>query len=293
MTQLLSVDNKCDDGNAHRLHVRGDRFSDSFLMATNGGSSYEDVLRPHRPVAAAPPAHAVLLRRAAPRGGLQNVIGGSDERVPISDTSRIPARSVGLLKILPEDGELRYGTAWLIGPRVLATAAHNLIHPEAGRTKRLDVGLAYDGTNARGGWHQIVDCRFSADWEGAPSPDNPKDYAVLKIEDAAIGNRLGWLGYADYEDEKFQDMVVNLFGYPLDLKQFTMYGAAGRVLSIKAQRIFYDCDAGGGMSGAPVIARFGEHRIAVGIHVAGGMESNAATRITAEAYKLFEQHRTW
>src|SRR3546814_18379834 len=76
--------------------------------------------------------------------GLQNVHGGSDERRLITDTSRIPARSIGLLKIIPERGTERYGTAWLIGPRTLATAAPNLFHPEEiGRTSCRERGCPY------------------------------------------------------------------------------------------------------------------------------------------------------
>lgn len=291
---LLSLAAKRDDGEAYRQGVREDRFSDSFIMATNGGATYEEVLRPQRH-GTVKRAKSARSKRMLSRSDLHNALGvlRNDDRVLISDTSRIPARSVGLLKIIPEDGVVRYGTAWLIGPRVLATAAHNLLHPKAGRSRSLEVGMAYDGTNARGGWHRVVDCLFPSAWEKAPSVDNPNDFAVLKIDDPKIGNKLGWFGFADYDDDKFQDMVLNLFGYPVDLQTFSMYGSAGRALGVDERRIFYDCDAGGGMSGGPVIARFGERRIAVGIHVAGGDQSNAATRITEDAYNLFEQHKQW
>jgi V8-like Glu-specific endopeptidase len=176
----------------------------------------------------------------------------------------------------------------------LATAAHNLISPDAGETQSIQVGLGFDGTTARGGWHKAVDNAFSQAWRDNPSADNPNDYAVLKIEDASVGNKFGWFGFADYEDAKFPDMILNIFGYPVDVDSpGHMYASAGRIVNITSRRIFYDCDAGGGMSGGPVIARFGEKRIAVGIHVAGGDSSNVATRITADAYQLFEQHKNW
>ena len=261
-------------------------------MATNGGATFEDLLRPH------PASISLSLGDDRPREHeqmhrLQNVLGGSDERQLITDTSYIPARSIGLVKILPQDGKFRYGTAWLIGPRTLATAAHNLLHPKAGPARRLDVYMAYDGSNPRGGLHRVVDNKFSKGWEEEPREGSPYDFAVIKIDNPDVGNTLGWFGFADYEDEKFDSMVVNIFGYPLDRKRFHMYGVAGRVVAFDQGRIYYDCDTGGGMSGGPVIARFGEQQIAVGIHVAGDTFSNVGTRINDVAFELFDKYRSW
>ena len=291
-SKLLGLADKDDSIDSSQLLVRKNRFCSSFMMATNGGATFEDLLRPLASAASPPPGDDTA-RAHGQTHGLQNVLGGSDERRLITDTSYIPARSVGLVKVLPEDGILRYGTAWLIGPRTLATAAHNLLHPQVGPTRRLDVGMAYDGNEARGGWHRVVDNKFSKGWKEAPTEGSPYDFAVIKIDNPDIGNRLGWFGFSDYEDEKFESMIVNIFGYPLDRKRFHMYGVAGRVVDFDQGRIYYDCDTGGGMSGGPVIARFGEQRIAVGIHVAGGVSSNVATRINDVAFELFEKYRAW
>ena len=107
-----------------------------------------------------------------------------------------------------------------------------------------------------------------------------------------MGDRLGWFGFADYEDDRFHNMIVNIFGYPMDLLQGYMYGVAGRILGIDPGRLHYDYDTGGGMSSAPVVARFGEQRIAVGIHAAGGARANTATRINDVAHALFTKHST-
>lgn len=306
-SHLLDVGHKNDSLDASRMLVREGQFADSFMMGTNGGATFEELLRPRiagaggndaADGAAGPPDRRIAAypasRKDTRRGNLHNVLGGTDDRVRIVDTSLIPARSIGLLRIRPEDGEERFGTAWLIGPRTLATAAHNLLHPEAGPTKSLSVGLAFDGSAARGGWHKIVDNKFSPEWRDGPSPDNPNDFAVIRIDDAQVGNKLGWFGYANYEDAKFHDLAVNIFGFPLDVDApLGMYGSKGRVVSLGERRLFYDCDAGGGMSGGPVAALFGERRIAVGIHVAGGASSNVATRITGAAFDLFERHKSW
>lgn len=290
--KLLGLADKDDSVDSSRLLVRKNRFCSSFMMATNGGATFEDLLRPH--ASAASPLPGDDSPRAHDQThGLQNVLGASDERRLIADTSYIPARSVGLVKILPKNGTIRYGTAWLIGPRTLATAAHNLLHPQAGPARRLDVGMAHDGNQPRGGWHRVVDNKFSKGWEKELTEGSPYDFAVIKIENPDVGNKLGWFGFSDYEDEKFGSMVVNIFGYPLDRKQFHMYGVAGRVVDFDQARIYYDCDTGGGMSGGPVIARFGEQRIAVGIHVAGGVSSNVGTRINDVAFELFKKYRDW
>ncbi len=311
--QVLSLRQKDDREDLSGHLVRSRRFRSSYMMATNGGATYEDILRSprrariDRPDEARSGGYSDIMhpgRLTAEDGftegnpgdmphNLDNVIGPSDDRVHIDDTSRIPARSVGLLEITPTHGSLRYGTAWLIGPRTLATAAHNLIHPEAGPAKRMRVGMACDGNSARGGWHKIIDNKFEAGWANDMQPGSPLDFAVLKIEDREVGEKLGWFGFADYHDAKFGDMIVNIFGYPLDRRRFHMYGSAGRVKAVDQGRIFYDCDAGGGMSGGPVIARFGEQRIAVGVHVSGGLLSNVGTRINDTAYRLFSDNRDW
>ena len=280
--------------------VRKKRFCGSYMMDTNGGATYEDLLRPGR--AAEPPirarkasAHDVV-ETGAETVGFQNVLGGVGALQIITDTSLIPTRSIGLLKILLKSGELRYGTAWLIGPRTLATAAHNLLSPEAGEADTLEVGMAYDGKLAHGGWHRIVDCKFNKGWRKWLDPRKGYDYAVLKIKDSAVGKKLRWFGFADYKDAKFDNMLVNIFGYPMDrerFQQFHMYGVSGRVLAVNSRLIHYNCATDDGMSGGPVIARFGEQRIVVGIHVAGGTHSNVGTRINDAAYALFNKYRNW
>lgn len=302
---LLDLTNKTDSADASRSHVHQGQFSDSFMMATNGGATYEDLLRPAARSAAAVAAAAAAAspstepsrprhRRRWRHNGLHNVIGDSDDRVLITDTTRIPSCSVAQLRIQTGIGEPRCGTAWLIGPRTLATAAHNLLSRETHETISIMAGLGFDGHKAQGGWHKVVDNAFRQAWRDDPSSDNVNDYAVLKIADPAVGNRFGWFGYANYEDAKFPSMILNIFGYPVDVDHpGYMYASAGRIIRTTSTRLFYDCDAGGGMSGGPVIARFGDKRIAVGIHVAGGDSSNVATRITASAYSLFEEHKNW
>lgn len=292
--ESLCLDGKCEGGDPHLGHVRDGRFADSFMMASNGGSSHETMLRvwQSRQVADAPPRDPA--RTVPRRPGLHSVIGGSDERIEIRDTSLTPARSVGLLRIGTRSGPPLWGTAWLIGPRTLATAAHNVIDPASGPVRTLDVAMAYDGRNARGGWHRIVDNRVPVPWQEDPGPANPFDFAVLRIEDATVGNKLGWFGFSDYEDAKFADLAVNLYGYSLDEQpQFAMYGSVGRVREVDDRRIHHDCDSAGGMSGGPLMAKFGDHRIAVGIHVGGDASENFATRITAEAFSLFNEFRAW
>ncbi len=296
-SRLLDLAGKADSHDHSRNLVRNGQFSDSYMMGTHGGATYEDGLRPPPRVtgAAADGPTQKRRRRALRPYGLHNTGAGADELVLISDVSRIPARSVAQLRIQPEDGEERAGTAWLIGPRVLATAAHNLIHPEVGPSKSILVGVGFDGESAHGGWHKAIDNAFPQAWRDNPSGDNPNDFAVLKIDDATVGNKWGWFGFANYEDAKFPSMILNVFGYPVEDVDFPshLYASAGRVTNLTDSRIFYDCPSAGGMSGGPVIARFDEQRIAVGIHVAAGDSATVATRITAAAYGLFDQHKNW
>lgn len=296
---LMDVAGKVDAGDASRMLVRGGRFSDSYMMATNGGATYENVLRAQQPTPVEPPSPPVVSTPMPSPGGtspiLQNVHGATDDRVLIADTKVLPVRSIGLLKITTATFTERYGTAWLIGPRAFATAAHNLLDPEDGPARELHIGMAYDGARAVYGWHKVTDNRLPQLWVDSPGSHNTNDYAVLRIENPDVGNSLGWFGFADYEDEKYLNLAVNLIGYPMDanLRRFHMYGARGRTLGADRSRVYYDCDAGGGMSGGPLIALFGEHRIVVGVHVAGGSTSNVATRIAGATHDMFQQFKGW
>ena len=251
-----------------------------------------------RPVAEAEGDRLNLIQKDAQRDLLHLSRNGLDiggELQLVTDTSTIPARYTGLLEI-QFAAEVRYGTAWLIGPRTLATAAHNLLHPEVGEAVGLEVGMAYDGESARGGWHRIVDCRFDEGWRKQPNPEEGYDYAVLKIGDSTVGDQLGWFRFEDYKDAKLENMPVSIFGYPMDserFQQFHMYRGRGQVHDVNSRLIRYNCDTDEGMSGGPVIVRFGEQRVAVGIHVAGGIDSNAGTRINDAAHALFNKYRNW
>ena len=301
--ELLDRTGKADSIDASRHLVRGDRFTESFMMGTNGGAMFEPLLRPAAPSMSMPPAREADPAGPAqpggpPRGRVAHNVLGLDDRVLIRDTTLIPACSIGLLKIAMRNGSTRWGTAWLIGPRTLATAAHNLLHPDDGPASGWTVYLAYDGNRARGGEHKIVADALPDAWKEDPRIGSPYDFAVLKIADAAVGNAQGWFGYADYDDAKFDKLALNLFGYPMNVdegQQYCMFAAKGRALRADGGHIFYDCDAGPGMSGGPVYARFGEQRIAVGIHIGGGDASsgNVATRINDVAHAMFKAHESW
>ncbi|GGE47184.1 hypothetical protein GCM10011317_01930 [Niveispirillum cyanobacteriorum] len=289
--ELLDLTDKSDAVDASRHMVREGRFKNSFMMGTNGGSTYERMLRPSAPH----PESALTgpVGQESASGGLHN-LGSPNALQLIADTSRIPARSVALLSITPEKGPMRYGTAWLIGPRTLATAAHNLLHPEVGATQAMLVHLAFDGHVARGGTYRVIDNHFLSGWRQRSSDISPLDFAVIKIEDPEIGNRRGWFGFADYEDAKFNNMIVNVFGHPATRPRAAMYGSAGRVVQSDPGFLWYDCQTEGGMSGGPVIAVFGEERIAVGIHIAGGGGSNnRGARLNNAAYDMFMQYQSW
>lgn len=295
--ELLSLDDKSDTLDCSQDLVRSNCFSDSYLTATNGGALHEDILLnsdPIREVRGPVQDIVPLISGSDPTAeiNLQNV-QGRDDRILVRDVSKIPARTIGLLKFETERGGTRYGTAWLIGPRTLVTAGHNLLHKDTGETTVMHVGMAYDGRSPRGGWHRVTAAEVPSEWRNNPVPENPEDYAVIKIANPKVGNTLGWLGFADYEDRKFQDMILNVFGYPMDKPGYHLYGSTGRVTGINDDRLAYDCDAGPGMSGGPVIARFNNSRIVVGIHVAGWHPSNFATRIDGKAFRLFRKFQSW
>ncbi len=291
VTNLLNLEHKDDISDAMRRHVRDGRFADSFMVATNGGSTFERILRPSSEEAR---ELSPKSSPSPPQPGLHN-IGSSSPRFVVKNPTLLPCRCVALVKILPETGGEFWGTAWLIGPRTFATAAHNLLHPVHGRTSRMFVSPGYDGIRESGQWYAVKCNRLSQSWLDNPSDKNPHDFAVIRIDEAEVGNRLGWFGFADYADEKFPDFAINAFGYPVnDEPRFTMHGATGRVARPDPDRIYYNCDMAGGMSGSPIFALYGDHRIAVGIHAAADpLGGFVGTRIDAAVFDLFSKYKNW
>jgi V8-like Glu-specific endopeptidase len=262
------------------------------MVETNGGSSLEKV--PGFDTARA--RNAGLFPRATALGAaslgvdgfaLENVIG-VDNLVPVPDTTSVPWRCVALLSITYEDGIRATGTAWFMSAKALGTAGHNIRHPEHGRATEILVSPAFDGSTAPFGTYRVNQTYCDPAWLNG-NTDAGLDFGVLVLDDNSVGLRLGWFGFAAYDDRQLNKLLLNVSGYPMDRVSRTQHYNGGRIDDVDSMFLRYTFDTVGGMSGAPIFALFGEQRVVVGIHTSGNDRSNRARRIDRSLYAILSR----
>lgn len=260
------------------------------MVETNGGSALEDVAgfdafrarnRGLFPLAALPSVATADVHGYR----LENVIG-RDNLVPVPDTTGLPWRSIALLSITYEDGNRATGTAWFASERTLGTAGHNIRHPLYGKATEIMVSPAYDGSTAPFGTFRATQTYCDPQWLGGNN-DPALDFGGLMIDDPSVGQRLGWFGFAAYDSRQLNKMLLNVCGYPTDRQLRTQHYNGGRLDDVDANFLRYTFDTVGGMSGAPIFARFDTQRVVVGIHTSGNDRANRARRIDAEIFAAF------
>jgi glutamyl endopeptidase len=241
---------------------------------------------------------AAPLPRSIIQGGLESIIGPTDERIRILDTELAPWRMICALRMQGPAGAGAIGTGWLVGPRTIVTAGHCVFSTQffGGWASTIEVSPGRNGIEFP---HRTFrSTRFSSLDRWVEHEDPDFDIGCIHLSEP-IGEALGWFAVAALSPEELEGYLVNVSGYPADRGRGTeQYHHKNRVLRVTERRVFYDVDTYGGQSGAPVWIH--EHDaappIAVGIHAYGiggspaGLEANSAPRIIPE---VLDQIRQW
>jgi glutamyl endopeptidase len=219
----------------------------------------------------------------------QSVCGERDDRVPVTNSGVVPWRCICHLVMQGMHAVDVFGTGFLVGPRTIITAGHNLFSHQAGRgPSNVIVIPGRAGDQAPFGFYEAQGIDVHPQWRGKASREH--DYGVIWLKEP-IGHRVGWFGTAVYDDPALERLVINNAGYPGDKRMGTQWFNAGRVLGADARTLNYGLDTAEGQSGSPIFHfDMQDQRIVVAIHAYGLCPKNFGIRITPE---VFHQIGAW
>jgi glutamyl endopeptidase len=211
------------------------------------------------------------------------VVLGNDDRVRVkqADMNRNPFRQICALRIRAQTGQLFVGTGWFIGPRAVATAGHCVfLHNEGGWAQSIDVIPSKFGASNPRGTLTSSKLRAVDGWTERKNTDF--DYGVILLDDASVGEHVGWFEVAAEGNQELVGPVANISGDPADRDDANFqYFHARPVTRATPTRVEYQIDTFGGQSGSPVWIEESSGEIAaVAIHTTGGTTGNSGTRIT-------------
>lgn len=209
---------------------------------------------------------------------------GRDDRVHITQGSKIPWRFICQLVITMKDGRKSRCTGWMISPRTVMTAGHCVYsHSAGGWAQSIEV---IPGMNAASRpFGSATGRQFYSVMGWTKSRKHTHDYGCIILpKDQAIGNRTGWFGFASLPKSHLKNLLVNNSGYAGDKSFGTQWFNAGRINKINSKKLYYMLDTYGGHSGSPVWRFKNNKRHAVGVHAYGGCP-NSSTRINSDVFK--------
>ena len=200
---------------------------------------------------------------------------------PIWQISEYPWRCICYLE-MSFGSDIRYGTGFLINPRLVLTAAHNLVGSNGMYADKIKVSPGYSlSSNSQYQWSQ----RFQTSSAYAYDRSIANDYGVIFLDNSFQGN-LGHFGLSTYDDIRIKNFYLNIAGYPR-FKSYShrLYHQWGKSKSLSSEYIEYDMDTEVGFSGAPVFIGLEDKWIAVGIHSKGNIRGNKSVRVNSKMIK--------
>jgi V8-like Glu-specific endopeptidase len=217
------------------------------------------------------------------------VIIGTDDRVRIKNTVKVPWRRYCALRIEFPTGAVYRGTGFFIGDRVLATAGHCVyLHNQGGWARRIEVIPACNGSVRP--FRSAFATQFKSTVGWTQNKTAAHDYgAIILPANAFPGQQLGHFGFKVFDNQTLLATPAVLAGYPGDKPFAELWGMRRKIKAVTAENLIYELDSMGGQSGAPVYIKYAGKRYVVGIHNYGAATGNSATRVTAGVIANFKK----
>jgi glutamyl endopeptidase len=188
------------------------------------------------------------------------VVGPVDGRQQVHDTRRLPYSAICHIERDFGGGRLSGCTAFLIGPKLLLTAAHCIMSPMRRRlglpgvARRIRVTPGRASNNAR-----PFGSQWAKAWRAHPRyvrrPSAQWDIAVIELE-RPFRPSPGHLQLMAPDRARLERLrrtrLLHISGYPGDKPKGTQWSHAERLDRVTTRQLFYSVDTCPGHSGSPV-----------------------------------------
>lgn len=163
------------------------------------------------------------------------------------------------------------GTAVLIGPDLVVTAAHNVFDPDVfgadrkgGYCGQVDItpGYVVSGNSVAA---MQTTYNIAAHGGFVGDDDVAFDLAMILLP-AAFSHTNRFPKPASRKDSKLTNINARVIGFPVDRKPLAMMSASGAVKGVEPNRLFYLVTTSPGQSGGPVFDADGDGSEVLGLH---------------------------
>lgn len=208
-----------------------------------------------------------------------NDIIGNDDRTLVTNTTTLPYSAICRLEIrYPKSSDPYIGTACLITSDIAITAAHCLYDEELGGfATSVTIYPGGNGSTSPYGYTTSKTLTIPTDFKENSDPEH--DYGAIKLNSRI--SSCGHLNALDGDRYIKGASEILTAGYP-QTGAHKMYQCKGNITSYDDDTLEYDMDCTGGQSGSPILAKYNNKYIVVGIHGYGHASYNSGVRYTSE-----------
>lgn len=179
-----------------------------------------------------------------------------------------------------------FGSGYIIGPNVVATAGHCVWSGNSGWVEDIKLLTRVNDDN----YNQSFDIKeIICPTQYIKTCSGEYDWAII-IVDGNIGENNGWLGFGMSNNLVGKGVTVAGYTGAYGDKYGKLYKKEGNIADVSRKKVFYNLSTISGQSGGPV---FDADYIAWAVHTSGyGVSAyNSGTRIDAGLFSLLKKKR--